>query len=204
LVPLLEAASNEDIEDAYMINKWATLLASAATDDGIEPRFIAILKELRGKQALLLEQIALNNWEAHEYPLQALEHAPRVLSSKNLKETLHEALFGGKTLDWVAVHDEVLGHINRPGAAIIHFMHSYEGESHIPPPLFQPFNESNELDLDILASLGVCRRTDEVYGAFGRKYVCNAVYYYITELGLAFLKQVSPDIFKKEGKADPV
>jgi Abortive infection alpha len=61
LVPLMEAASLEDLGDDFMIEKWANLLASAATSNSVEPRFISILKELQGRQAIIFEAMANNN-----------------------------------------------------------------------------------------------------------------------------------------------
>ncbi len=62
LVPLIEHSSNEELDDEYMLDKWAELLASASSGRQVEPRFVHILSELKGEQAEMLEQIALGEW----------------------------------------------------------------------------------------------------------------------------------------------
>src|SRR5262245_14313611 len=58
LVPLLEAASNEDIKDDYMVEMWTKLLVSAAKDMGVQPRYVGIMRELGGRQAQILHRLA--------------------------------------------------------------------------------------------------------------------------------------------------
>lgn len=57
-VPLLEHASQEEPDDALMIDLWAQLLASAAEKaDHVSPRFVSLLSELNARQATLLRGI---------------------------------------------------------------------------------------------------------------------------------------------------
>jgi hypothetical protein len=203
LVPLLEAASNEDINDPYMMDKWSTLLASAATKEGVEPRFISILKELRGEQARLLERIANNNWDGYVYPRTALHDAPTNLYPKYLRGIFHNAQLPGAKPDLTAIHESIMVHLNRPGCAVIDITQFYEDYSSSIPLSANSFNETDDgLDLDILATTGLCRRIDETFGTFASDYVCDVIYYSITELGVKFLEKVSPDIFKDERAAN--
>jgi len=60
LVPFLEKASLEEL-DSPLIDRWADLLASCSEDPpSAHPRFVQILSELTGKDAILLHSIALN------------------------------------------------------------------------------------------------------------------------------------------------
>jgi hypothetical protein len=60
LVPAIEKASLEDVNDDVMVDRWANLLMSAAKDLLVQPRFVGILEEMTGKQAECLERIAFN------------------------------------------------------------------------------------------------------------------------------------------------
>jgi hypothetical protein len=64
LVPLLEKASIESADDDFMLDRWANLLASASAEGNVEPRYVALLSELSGRQARVFQGVALNNYEA--------------------------------------------------------------------------------------------------------------------------------------------
>ena len=51
-----------------MINRWADLLASAATGSAAHPHFVQLLSEMTRDQALLLERIVLNEHEEWQLP----------------------------------------------------------------------------------------------------------------------------------------
>ena len=65
LIPLLEGASLED--DESLANKWAALLANAATEkifEGSHPAFPKILSEMTPSEALLLDRLKSKGGEA--------------------------------------------------------------------------------------------------------------------------------------------
>jgi hypothetical protein len=68
LVPLLEKSSLEDIDDNTMIDKWGNLLASAASGDSVQPRYISILGELSGLQVKFLDKTAMQYADHFENP----------------------------------------------------------------------------------------------------------------------------------------
>jgi len=68
LIPLIEKASNEAIDDNVMIDRWAGLLASASHGSGAHPHFVQLLSELTADQALLIERIILNEHEQWQLP----------------------------------------------------------------------------------------------------------------------------------------
>lgn len=60
LVPLLMGAANEDPEEDSMVDRWAALLANAASGDAgvfVHPSFPEILSQLSGRDARLLQAI---------------------------------------------------------------------------------------------------------------------------------------------------
>lgn len=61
LVPILESAGLEDNDD--LIEMWAGLLASAASEGEILPSFVGILSELSPSQARILDYIYTNQKE---------------------------------------------------------------------------------------------------------------------------------------------
>jgi hypothetical protein len=120
LVPLIEAASCEASDDTYMQNIWANLLASAATEPEVEPRFVGILRELQGTQARALERLALNEAEMFEFPKTVLAEAPFDLASQNLQRIMTDVLseFDDDTAIPYAM-DKVEETISRPGGVIV-------------------------------------------------------------------------------------
>lgn len=120
LVPLIEAASNEEPTDDYMIDMWANLLATAATRGTVEPRFVGILREMHGRQAEAFEAVARNNAEEFERPLAQLEDSPAMLESAFLQQSLN-AYFEDLTAapDAAHLYAMIYGWIERPGAFVI-------------------------------------------------------------------------------------
>lgn len=57
IIPLLEKGSQEAPEDNEMIDLWAALLAAASTSEGVPPRFVGLLGELRQSDAKLFNEI---------------------------------------------------------------------------------------------------------------------------------------------------
>ena len=120
LVPLIEAASTEDLDDDYMIDRWANLLASASRDDKVEPRFVGLLKELNGRQAKLLESVANNNAERFEYSDALLEDAALTLDVNNTRRfinNLFREMYAKPELS--QVFRDVADELDRPGCAIM-------------------------------------------------------------------------------------
>jgi len=58
-VPLLEHASQEEADDAYMIERWASLLASSTKSPTVPPYYVTLLGNINGSQARLFESAIL-------------------------------------------------------------------------------------------------------------------------------------------------
>jgi hypothetical protein len=207
LVPLLEAASNEEIEDTYMVDMWAKLLASAATDSKVEPRYISILKELRKEQAELLLSIARFGWDHSPSPFMELESAPRSGQPTSLRTAVlyklvneyHKIRTGSKP-DMEYVTEELML-LSSPGfivASVIQEYKCYSDEAianmkdHVSH-YEQTEIEASALSLEILSSLGLCRRTTEYFEG-PEAYDVTIECWFITELGIAFLSSCVPDL----------
>jgi hypothetical protein len=69
LVPLIEHASNEDVTDKAMMDRWSDLLASASLNDAVPPIYVQILAQMDGRQARALSKVMLNEYEQWHRPL---------------------------------------------------------------------------------------------------------------------------------------
>lgn len=195
LIPLIEAASLEDIEDDSLMDMWANLLASAATGDGVEPRLVGILKELRKPQAELLERIALNMCDQAETERKAavgLANSSLDLTTAYVDEALRSsfnAMIEEPTVD--QIYDLVLGKIDVPGCYIDDVILDVEEDSW-SLGLDGDRADHNQLyiHVEILASLGLCRSTHITFETkFGHR--LTVIYYSLTELGIRLLQACS-------------
>jgi hypothetical protein len=84
LVPALESASLENPSDDLMVDIWANLLANAASGEVVEPRYVGILKELSGRQAILLRQLATYNAGRFEFPYEPFSSSEYTLDFNDL------------------------------------------------------------------------------------------------------------------------
>ena len=123
LVPLIEAASTEDLDDEFMIDKWANLLASATQENKVEPRFVGILKELTGRQPTLLDRLARNNSERfpnHEALLADAALTLDVNHTRRFINNLFRQRFAKPELN--EVFQDIADELDRPGCAIMDIM----------------------------------------------------------------------------------
>jgi hypothetical protein len=200
LVPLLEAASNEDIDDTYMVDMWARLLASATKESKTEPRYIGILKELRKQQAEALFTLATNQrGSVTDFagsllgapvdcdPIFALHYVDRFLGANFSRDR------GKQPLDLREVQSVASEVLNRPGSCIVALLQFYRFEELTAPPYNLTSSQSG-LDLEILASMGLCRRVNE-HRSGPDAYELYLTYYYITHLGVDFLTCCCPELF---------
>ncbi len=188
LIPLMEAASIEDINDEFMIEKWANLLASATTETSVEPRFIGILRELNGRQAAVFEAMAKNNHEIFEKGVSLVEDAALFLDVNQMRKFISGIFLRKKfSPDTDTLYDDISSHLDIPGCAIIDIMISYQNKdwSLDPKATFMGQNNVNELDMEILVSLGLAKKVTFYYvSKFNHE--LDLSYYHITELGIRF------------------
>jgi len=191
LVPILENASNEDADDTEMQSRWANLLASAATKTNIQPRYMGILKELQGKQANLLDQIARNNAVTFDRPLAHLTDSPFFLEPIWAKRTVR-SIFSADDFERDAnfIHSEIVDWLDRPGCALIDIITFIDDEMFSLSDTDKTSEAERDLDLGILESLGLLSRYNDVFELDDCLDV-QIIYFYITELGVRFFFAVN-------------
>ena len=187
LVPLIESGSNEGIDDARMIDMWANLLASAASSDNVEPRFVGILRELHGRQAQAFERLVLNKNESVENLSRALEEVIFDLEPANIRQTI-KGLFINKSeapeID--DIYDVLTPVIDRPGSIAIDIIIEFGDDMwSFTQDQMQPDHVNLESNLEILASLGLCRNVFEHYTS-PFDHDISIIYYKLTDMGLRF------------------
>lgn len=186
LVPLLEASSNESADDDAMHERWANLLASAATRANVEPRYIGILREIHGRQATILERIGRNRADDFKRPIAQLQDSPALLDPALVRQQMRRMQ---KTqpilLDAGAIYAEILEWIDRPGCAVVDVLVHIDENSWSLDATDRFTDFEHELDLEILCSLGLLRRHSEIF-SFPRNTEVQIVYYHMTELGVQF------------------
>jgi hypothetical protein len=194
LVPLIEAASTEDLTDDYMIERWANLLASSSRDDSVEPRFVGLLRELNGRQAMLLESVARNNFESFANADALLEDAALTLDANNTRRFINN-LFREKFSkpELSEVFRDIAEELDRPGCAIMDILIFVDDKMWSIDNKEGAFLKGmvNELDMEILVSLGLCKKV-QFYYITKFKHDIEIIYYHITELGIQFFQSCQP------------
>lgn len=205
LIGVIEKGSNEDPADEVMIQRWANLLASAAMGQPVQPRYLGILEELAGSQAIALEEIAFNEFQNWEFPGGILEDAPFVFGledharvevggfiTENLKLPSGAGRFG----------EQLQNFMNRPGVDVGYLgIHIDEGHSYDWDP---GYNERRDTDLSILISLGLIKYTHLDFEPIrARKHIHISLYYYsLTDLGFGFCQVCCRDKLLDLAKID--
>jgi hypothetical protein len=187
LVPALEKASLEDAADDYMIDKWAELLAAAATQPNVPPRFVGILAELTGSQAKLLEEILYKD-EGTEAERKNPDWIVCELDSLHLQRFFAREV-AAKDEQYPSLWKELYPIFRRRGLLMLSYSESLETSAvRTSRKLFtSPRIES--LDLDVLRSLNLIELKRFYYVTAPVLY--DLSYYQITDAGLSFLSVCS-------------
>jgi hypothetical protein len=182
LVPILEYGSCEAADDQVMIDRWAQLLATAASGKEVPPRFAQILRELNATQAKCLSYVGRRRTVRTVYDMIALNDAiAPLLDANNFDHAFSEAQkvidsLGSTFADATAtIQSSGLGEYRNPGET-----HSVNGDY-----LQAAY---------VLKSLGLI----EIYATTPHVPHGNATcawtmrYSEITPFGLSFLEHVEP------------
>jgi hypothetical protein len=215
LVPLIETASTESVDDDFMLDRWANLLASASAEGNVEPRYVSLLGELSGRQAKIFQDVALNNAKPDaEIQYELLDatfyrNSVTFLRDANVwwsRRTEAWATRRGGTLRSEPQEHEMLfefcremmSSLNVPGCAFLGLMVTSStglyyinmGETDVAiNPSSHPDSKwkAHSLDLEILASLGLLRLVQiDFENVFNDR--IERDYYHITGLGLSFFR----------------
>jgi hypothetical protein len=118
LVPALEVASLEDPSDDVMIGIWASLLASAASGAEVEPKYVAILRELSGRQAKMLRSLATYHADRFDFPYEKFSDSEYSLEFGDFSDDFRKK-FPPNELTPLDQVDEFLDEVlNLPGSVV--------------------------------------------------------------------------------------
>jgi hypothetical protein len=188
LIPLLEKGSQEEADDDFMIDMWANLLAAAASDNSVSPRFVGIIGELNGRQARLLRYIATEKDD-----LDATQGSFNVQQQMVMNE-LTAMLRGRTTVDKLSEKITVLFQSNGTFLSSLQIyarrpsLEAWSSGSEKTP---EGDSWRSETDLEVLASLGLLERVD-IHREVGRKEIdlISLHYYRMTYLAIDILEAV--------------
>ena len=181
LIPQLEKVSQEEPDDDYMIDMWANLLASAADESSVPPRFIGIVGELNSRQARFLAYIAgsgpryrsnRDEFVQHNVDQEVNEIIARYRSAADVRDRLRSYFYHAD-----GIHLAVLR-----VATLTDWDWDKSG-----------CRERRQTDLDILTSLGLLERIN-IFSERGRGEVStiSILYYSVTDLADALLRATRP------------
>jgi hypothetical protein len=199
LIPALEKASLEDADDDVMVDRWANLLASAATDVKVQPRFVGILEEMTGRQAECLERVAFNKRDKFNFPATIFADSFLEFAEHNIRRDFEREV--QKTLTQENKVDEICDKLesafNRPGVYLrVLFITSSDGDMWEGYDATAITGIHDESDFSILESLGLVREVVLKYRTSPktRKYQAfetSVHYYHLTNLGVEFCEVCS-------------
>ncbi len=199
LVPALEKASLEEPSDDAMIKRWAELLASAAQEIQVQPRFVSILGELAGSQAECLEVIAFNNFKKYNFPSSELSGAPYDFAEYAYRRSIEQqvASFLEESSDIDELIDRIASKLNRPGVfPELIMIHLAETDDYYSYDTVQETGVRRESDCAILESLGLIRRANIEFFATLKSSPSviaefSIYYFHVTQLGVEFCEVCS-------------
>lgn len=199
LVPALEKASLEEADDDVMVDRWANLLASAAEDVKVQPRFVGILEEMTGRQAECLERVAFNRYAEFKYPASAFGDCFLDFAHYNIEERVApklEAILQSEQ-QVPAAFAEIERVFRRPGVLL-----EYSAIRDLDGSLWEGYDvvadfqgAHDESDLSILESLGLVRYVALKVPVFLpgqiQRFAVLIHYHHLTELGVEFCQVCS-------------
>lgn len=205
LVPALEKASLESPEDDTMVRRWAELLASAAQELNVQPRFVSILGELAGRQARCLDLVAFNNFDAYTFPDVEIGAAPYNFAEHAFRSVIEARTrrLADRNSDTDALIDYVVSKLQRPGVSPeLVMVHIAETDDWYSWDSVQQTGMRSESDFAILESLGLVRRAAvefsvELPGPERSDAGISIYYHHLTQLGLDFCEVCSRSEMKK-------
>lgn len=187
LIPLLEKASLENVDDDYMIERWANLMASATNKQKVNPKFVGILSDLTTEQAKLLEEIffkpALED--------KSLDGIICDLDEHHLKGFFDEKL-STQINPMQSLLDSLKYLLSTRGYELEQISMSSKGRRPIYPDKTYYIKMDHATDLQILLSLNLLEKKRFTHTL--SKYDYSVSYYQITALGLALLRLCIPQV----------
>jgi hypothetical protein len=201
LVPLIEKASLEAPE-GEMVQRWASLLAKAASPGGLPPRLIQIISELELRQVALLERATLNGFEMFRNPRQVLRDSTFELGSTHVEAIIDSVLCDDDATPEIIIEAFVFS-FERPGALYLaSSVFSYQTERY---DLRIPDLDVVERDIAICESLGLMKfvRMPLSFDLNDDRFQGQLSFCHLTALGIELVEACAPQIVKTlEGTQD--
>lgn len=198
LIPALEKASLEDADDDVMIDRWANLLASAAQDVKVQPRFVGILEEIAGPQARCLERIAFNRYTEFNFPASIFADSFLEFAEYNVRDNftreIQKIFTDEKQIDDVFAY--IQSTFSKPGVILgLSMINDFEGGLWTGYDSVGATGIQDDSDLSILESLGLIRyvalKVDVSLKRHKRKFEVLIYYHHLTNLGVEFCEVCS-------------
>jgi hypothetical protein len=193
LVPALEKASLEESDDSVMIDRWASLLASAAQKVKVQPRFVGILDEMTGKQAECLERIAFNRYEDFYFPRTIFSDSFLEFAEHHMGELFRSEMLKVLTREGEidAAFEKIFDAFNRPGVSLeVALISDNQGDMWDSSD-----GRGDHSDTSILESLGLIRfvvlKTEIALKRKKTKFEVSVYYHHLTKLGVEFCEVCS-------------
>jgi hypothetical protein len=211
LVPFLEKASLEEL-GSVLIDRWADLLASCSADPGsAHPRFVQILSEMTGADALLLRDIAFNSMDDVIHPNTAFCDCPDTYNPRYARHALEKWLKDNEQNIGVThdadnvpnvdvIYDYITDMFGSPGVSLKditvteiqpnRYWSFNLRQKGLPPAAYQVDDE-----IEILCSLQLIAKHD-IQISNGR-FEIDVYYVCMTELGVEFLRKCDHELEQK-------
>jgi hypothetical protein len=201
LIPSIESASLEDPTDDVMIEIWSNLLSSAASGAEVEPKYVAILKELSGRQANMLRDLATYKADKFEFPYEQFIDSEYDLEFSNFIDTFHERFPPSKVASLSDLNEFLEQHINAPGSVIdlayVDYSNGIREALEISGTAHEGIFEDRQ-SLSICLTLGlIARENDSIVGEFRTRQrsgpgALKLSYYHLTLLGATLIELCDP------------
>jgi hypothetical protein len=198
LLPLLEKASLEDSGDTVLVEMWANLIATAATEEvTLVSQYIEILSQIASRQALLLEEMLLKGERRGELTVSDFRDSYDYLNQTGLPAIIRakEQCSSPEELG-----EFLLDNINVLGVAVDVLQvytdkESGDWESTAPDDIF---SDARIHDFDMLERLGLLRKV-EIKGERFMGFGVYLHYYIVTPIGCDLFACCNP---KKLSRAE--
>lgn len=200
LLPLIEKASLEDISDTKLIDMWANLIATAATDDvEMLGQYVTILSETTSSQARLMEAILRLNNEKNQHAGIFIDNY-YYLNETGVPGSLQKHADIDNIDDFA---DALADELDIAGVAVDAINIYYKGEDQWPDiPITSPdsiYSDSKFYDFENLCRAGLLKKIEVKLFEVGI-FDIDAHYYIVTPVGVDLYACCNPSKLTREAR----
>jgi phosphoribosylformylglycinamidine (FGAM) synthase PurS component len=185
LIPFIEQASLEE-PDSPLVELWASLIASAAEKyDGRFLHFSRIISGLSARQA----EIFRAHFTASDLRMteRACDDIEAFLDKNRIISTLKYEIANQNAITDQEVNSVIENLLANPAISVVHVALDCENKYYDLELPYQQYKDADEVDFQILLSIGLIDRTSTGFIDMDRRSV-SLTYYYITPLGFSFAR----------------